>query len=313
MIFLDVRWGYYNPNAALKLKNGCLAFGTAEGVLSFLPSLDLGTHAPVELILTDFKLLYESVKAGMKGSLLQTNINDTRKIDLKYNQNSFSISFSAINFAVPHRIRYEYRLENHNEEWERSNSVRNVSYMNLSSGKYVFRLRAFDKYTGQQVGERSLDIVIHNPYWVSWWALLLYFILLSVFVYMFVQYRRHKVNEGRIRDKIRSFISIAHDIRTPVTLIKAPLSELEAQEGLPEQGKKTVAVAMKNVEKLMGMITQLLELQKTELHAEECLKVSPYDIKAYLEEKMAEFHLAAMQKSVGDRVGGGAGYAQGLD
>ena len=59
---------------------------------------------------------------------------------------------------------------------------------------------------------------------------------LSVFVYMFVQYRRHKVNEGRIRDKIRSFISIAHDIRTPVTLIKAPLSELEAQEGLPEQG-----------------------------------------------------------------------------
>lgn len=297
--FLDVSWGYYNPNAALKLKNGCLAFGTAEGVLSFLPSLDLGTHAPVELILTDFKLLYESVKAGMKGSLLQTNINDTRKIDLKYNQNSFSISFSAINFAVPHRIRYEYRLENHNEEWEHSNSVRNVSYMNLSSGKYVFRLRAFDKYTGQQVGERSLDIVIHNPYWVSWWALLLYFILLSVFVCMFVQYRRHKVNEGRIRDKIRSFISIAHDIRTPVTLIKAPLSELEAQEGLPEQGKKTVAVAMKNVEKLMGMITQLLELQKTELHAEECLKVSPYDIKAYLEEKMAEFHLAAMQKSVG--------------
>ena len=107
------------------------------------------------------------------------------------------------------------------------------------------------------------------------------------------------MNEGRIRDKIRSFISIAHDIRTPVTLIKAPLSELEAQEGLPEQGKKTVAVAMKNVEKLMGMITQLLELQITELHAEECLKVSPYDIKAYLEEKMAEFHLAAMQKSVG--------------
>ena len=107
------------------------------------------------------------------------------------------------------------------------------------------------------------------------------------------------MNEGRIRDKIRSFISIAHDIRTQVTLIKSPLSELEAQEGLPEQGKKTVAVAMKNVDKLMGLITQLLELQNTVLHAEECLKVSLYDIKAYLEEKMAEFHLAAMQKSVG--------------
>lgn len=297
--FLDVSWGYYNPNAAFKLKDGSLAFGTAEGALSFLPSLDFAPHAPIELILTDFKLLYESVKAGMEGSLLTTNINDTRKIGLKYNQNSFSISFSAINFTAPHRVRYEYMLENYNEGWGHSNSVRNINYMNLSSGKYIFRLRAFDKYTGQQVGERSLDIVIHRPYWVSWWALFIYFIILSVFIYMFVQYRKHKVNEGRIKDKIRSFISIAHDIRTPVTLIKAPLSELEAQEGLPEQSRKIVAVAMKNVEKLMGMITQLLELQKTELHAEECLKVSPYDIKAYLEEKMVEFHLAAMQKSIG--------------
>ena len=70
---------------------------------------------------------------------------------------------------------------------------------------------------------------------------------------------------------------------------------------------------MKNVEKLMGMITQLLELQKTELHAEECLKVSPYDIKAYLEEKMAEFHLAAMQKSVGIELEVEPDMPQGLD
>ena len=94
----------------------------------------------------------------------------------------------------------------------------------------------FDKYTGQQVGERSLDIVIHNPYWVSWWALLIYFILLSVFVYMFVQYRRHKVNEGRIRDKIRSFISIAHDIRTPVTLIKGSAERAQSAGGTSGAG-----------------------------------------------------------------------------
>lgn len=296
--FLDISWGYYNPNAALRLDNGYLAFGTAEGVISFSPSLDFGQHAPIELIWTDFKLLYESVKAGLKGSLLKTNINDTKKLGLKYNQNSFSISFSAINFTSPHRIRYSYILENYNEQWEHSNSVGSVNYMNLSPGTYVFRLRALDKYTGQQIGERNLEIVIHRPYWISWWALLVYFVLLSVFVYVFVQYRRHKANEDRVKEKIRSFISIAHDIRTPVTLIKAPLSELEAQKGLPEESRKTVAVAAKNVEKLLGMITQLLDLQKTELHAEECLKVSQYDIKAYLEEKVAEFHLAAMQKGV---------------
>ncbi|MBS6238538.1 MAG: response regulator [Bacteroides sp.] len=295
--FLDITWGYYNPNAAFKLNDGCLAWGTAEGVITFSPSLDFGQHGPVKLILTDFKLLYESVKAGMKGSLLKTNINDTQKIGLNYNQNSFSISFSAINFTAPHRIRYEYMLEGHNEEWEHSNSVRSVNYMDLSSGTYTFRLRAFDKYTGQQIGERSLKVVINSPYWVSWWALLFYFILLSVFIYIFVQYRRHKANEDRVKEKIRSFISIAHDIRTPISLIKAPLSELEAQRELPEESKKIVAVAVKNAEKLLSMVTQLLDLQKTELHAE-CLKVSPYDIKAYLEEKIAEFHMAVLQKGV---------------
>ncbi len=170
--------------------------------------------------------------------------------------------------------------------------------MNLSSGKYVFHLRAFDKYTGQQLGERFLDIVIHRPYWVSWWALLVYSAILSAFAYVFLQYRRQRANEVRIRDKIHTFVSIAHDIRTPVTLIKAPLSELDAQDELPEQSKKIVAVAMRNVEKLMGMIAQLLEFQKNEQYAETCLKVTLYDIKAYLEEKMAEFRLAAMQKSV---------------
>ena len=296
--FLDIAWGYYNPNAAFKLADGHLAFGTAEGAVVFSPSLNLGRHGPVELIFTDFKLLYESVKAGMKGSLLKANIDDTRRVGLSYNQNSFSISFSAINFTTPHRIRYEYTLENYNGQWEHSNSVRSVNYTNLSPGKYIFRLRAVDKYTGQQLGERHLEIVIHRPYWISWWALLVYSVILSVFIYLFVQNRRHKANEDRIKDKIRSFISIAHDIRTPVTLIKAPLSELETQEELPEESKKSVAVAVKNVEKLLAMITQLLDLQKTELHAEECLRVSRYDIKAYLEEKMAEFHLAAMQKGV---------------
>lgn len=257
--------GYYNHNSAFKLDDGCLAFGTAEGVITFSPSLNFGQHGPIELILTDFKLLYESVKAGMKGSLLKTNINDTQKIGLNYNQNSFSISFSAINFTAPHRIRYEYMLEGHNEEWEHSNSVRSVNYMDLSSGTYTFRLRAFDKYTGQQIGERSLKVVISSPYWVSWWALLFYFILLSVFVYIFVQYRRHKANEDRVKEKIRSFISIAHDIRTPISLIKAPLSELEAQRELPEESKKTVAVAVKNAEKLLSMVTQLLDFTENGL------------------------------------------------
>ncbi len=294
--FLDISWGYYNPNSALKLSDGNLVFGTAEGALLFTPSFNLEQNNTVNLIFTDFKLLYQSVKAGM-GSPLEKNINDTQNIRLKYVQNSFSISFSAINFMASHKIRYEYMLENFIDEWKGTNSVQSVNYMDLSPGKYVFRLRAFDKYTGQLLGKRDLDIVINPPYWITGWALLLYAISFSAFIYLLIQFRKHKVNEDRIKERIDSFISIAHDIRTPISLIKAPLSELEMQSDLSDVSKKKVAVAARNVEKLFTMITQLLDLQRTEKYPGS-LKVVLVDIKVYMEEKISGFRIAARQKEI---------------
>ena len=110
--------------------------------------------------------------------------------------------------------------------------------MDLPPGKYTFELRAFDKYTQQQVGERSVEISIDHPLWASWWAIAIYLILLVILGYFFFQFRRQRVRENKIRERIHSFIGIAHDIRTPVTLIKAPLSELEERGDLPEESKK---------------------------------------------------------------------------
>ncbi|NDV58610.1 two-component regulator propeller domain-containing protein [Bacteroides sp. 519] len=295
--FLDIHWGYYNPNAAMKLQNGNLAFGTAEGLLAFYPHFDFEKEESADLIFTDFKLLYQSVKAGIEGSLLQQAINETSAVKLKYAQNSFSISFSAINFVHPHKVRYEYKLENFNDEWEHSNNTESVNYMNLSPGKYIFKLKAIDKYTHHEIGERSLEIVIGRPFWGSWWAILIYLIVISALIFLIIQFARNKINEYNTQEKIRSFINIAHDIRTPITLIKAPLSELESQPELPEKSRKDIAVASRNAERLFTMVTQLLDLQKTEMHPEK-LSVAEQDINLYMEEKISDFRLAAIQKGL---------------
>lgn len=294
---LNIDWGYYNANASLKTKDGHLAFGTAEGVLVFAPSFDFSGNVPVKLIFTDFKLPYESLKVGVPGSPLQISINDTRCLKLKHNQNSFSISFSAINFVSPHKIRYEYRLNNYERQWHRVDAVQSVGYMDLPPGKYTFELRAFDKYTRHQVGEHAIDIYVSYPLWASWWAMTIYLILLLVVGYLLFQFRRQRVREEKIKERIHSFIGVAHDIRTPVALIKAPLSELETQDSLPEESKKKVAIAMKNTEKLFTMITQLMELRKVEAHPER-LEVAWYDIKEYMEDKLSAFRMAAVQKEI---------------
>jgi len=295
--FLDINWGYYNPNASLKLKNGKLALGTAEGALVFSPHFNFDSEEPIKLIFTDFKLLYQSVQAGKDGSLLEQAINETSAIELKYAQHSFSISFSCIDFVYPHKVVYEYKLDHFNEEWQVAGSNRNVDYMNLPPGKYTFRLKAIDKYSRTELAERSLDIIIGRPFWASYGAFLIYFVIICIIVYLSIQFARHKIKEYNSREKIRSFISIAHDIRTPITLIKAPLSELETQEGLSDEARKSLSVAAKNAEKLFEMVTQLLDLQKADLQADQ-ITVSRQNIHSYMEEKITDFRMAAMQKGV---------------
>ncbi|NDV83228.1 response regulator [Bacteroides sp. 51] len=295
--FLDISWGYYNPNASIKLRNGDLALGTAEGALIFSPHFDFDAEEPIELIFTDFKLLYQSVQAAASGSLLKQAINETSSIRLKYAQNSFSIAFSAIDFVYPHKIHYEYKLDHFNTDWLPADVAHSVDYMNLPPGKYTFRLKAIDKYSQKEMGERSLEIIIGRPFWASYWAFLFYFLIICVITYLSVQFARHKIKAYNSKEKIRSFISIAHDIRTPITLIKAPLSELESQEGLSEDTRKSLSVATKNAEKLFEMVTHLLDLQKADLNPER-ISVSLQNIYSYMEEKIADFHTAAIQKGI---------------
>ena len=295
--FLDIDWGHYNANACIKLKNGDLVFGTADGAISFSPHFNFEKENPIQLIFTDLKLLYQSVQAGIEGSLLKRAINETSSVKLKYEQNSFSLSFSAINFVHPHKVNFEYKLENFSNDWQQAGSIHNVNFMNLSPGKYIFRLKAIDKYTQKELGERSLEIIIGKPFWASYWAFFIYFIVICVLVLLIIQFGRHKITEYNSKEKIRAFINIAHDIRTPITLINAPLSELEMQEGLPEQSKKSLAIAKKNAEKLFAMVTQLLDLQKLDLQAKK-LNVDEQDIHTYMQEKITDFRMAAIQKGI---------------
>lgn len=296
--WVGLDWGCFNPHACLRLRDGRLAFGTAEGAVAFPPWREEETRrAPVRLLWTDFKLLYQSVEAGGEGSLLEQAIDRTSTLHLPYGQNSFSLAFSSLCFDRPQSIRYRYRLEGFDKTIRWADGRRRVEYMNLPPGSYRFRLEAIDTDTGRQSGERTLAIRIGPPFWASWPAWLLYILATVVVVALFWQYGRQQIAEHNAREKIRFFIRMAHDIRTPVTLIKAPLSELEAEESLSAPARKSVSVALKSVDKLFGMVTQLLDFQQIDSRAQ-ALTVAPHDLEAYLQEKLMPFRVAARQKGV---------------
>jgi ligand-binding sensor domain-containing protein/DNA-binding response OmpR family regulator/nitrogen-specific signal transduction histidine kinase len=295
--FIGIEWGYFNPNACAVLRNKDIAFGTAKGVINITPHFHPELKDSLSIILTDFKLLYESVKAGETGSPLEKAINETESISLKYAQNSFSVSFSAVNFIYPHQTEFQYRLENFDTQWRTSSPARLAEYMNLSPGKYMFKLKAINKYTRRIVGERTLAINVGHPFWVSWWALCCYCIILFVLVYLTVQYGRNRIAKHDAKERIRFFIDVAHDICTPISLIKAPLSEIEANETLSGYDRDLLSAAMSNADKLFLMVSRLLDLQKAEVTAGQ-LNETGQDIEAYMKEKTTSFHMAAVQKGL---------------
>lgn len=286
----------YNPQASLKRSNGTMIFGTAEGAIVFTPVYEPEEPIHSKLIFTDFKLFYNSVPIGTEDSPLVKSINETESIVLKYNQNSFSYNFSSINFKYPGQISYLYKLDGFDQQWfTAQNNI--VSYTNINPGQYSFRLRSTDKETGKTLEERVIKMTINKPFWESAWALLFYFLLAIGIAQLVLVYFKNKIEKRHSREKIQFFINVAHDIRTPVTLIKAPLSEIEEKEELSESGKAVLNVAIRNTDRLFGMVSQLLDFQKADLSALRLI-VSRNELNNYIEEKTAHFKVEANKKSI---------------
>jgi DNA-binding response OmpR family regulator/two-component sensor histidine kinase len=105
------------------------------------------------------------------------------------------------------------------------------------------------------------------------------------------------MNAFNLKAKIRFFTNMAHEIRTPVSLIKAPLSEIETQENLSESGKRLLSLALKNADKLSLLVSQLLDIQKMDAHAEKLI-LTRQDIYSYMREKTIDFRVAALHKGL---------------
>jgi len=287
----------FTPNACIVKRNGDFVFGTADGALEFSPNFNHNTNTEFKLLFTDFRLAYKSVIPGIDDSPLEKAINETASLKLKYEENSFSVSFSAINLYRPQQIEYQYILEGFNNHWLIAPDNRTVSYMNLPSGQYFFRLKAIDKFTLKTIGERTLEIVIDRPFYLSTIALLLYAVFLILLALGAYQYIKNRISEHNIKEQIRFFVGIAHDIRTPISLIKAPLSEIDINENLTEHGKELLSVATKNTEKLFALVSQLLDLQRASAEIEQ-VEPAKQNLYEYLHEKIIDYRSLATRKGI---------------
>ena len=287
----------FNHTASARLSDGSLAFGSASGALRFFPErIRRDVQEPVVPLLTGFRLMSGNAAAQAK-VLKNRSVQTLDRVTLPASERSFAVSFSAQAFGSRSRVLFVYRLDGHDPVDRTSLTAATVEYPSVPPGRYVFRVRCVDSLTGSELGVRELAVKVMRPPLLSTVAKLLYALLLTGIVLLFIRFRRKEAARRMTRERLDTFIRFAHELKTPVSLIKAPLSDLQRDSTLPEDDRQSVTTAMRNADRLMSMINSLLDLREDTPEAGR-LYLETTGLQEYLEDGVEPFQTVARQKGI---------------
>ncbi|WP_051291063.1 hybrid sensor histidine kinase/response regulator transcription factor [Pedobacter glucosidilyticus] len=268
----------FNYNSAFKDKNGKLYFGSYNGLVSFQPKEIEENKTIPKVVFSGLKLFNKPVGINSSDGLLEKDISFTKEIVFNANQNIFTIDFLALNYINPERNKYAYKLDGFEKDWNYV-STPSATYTNLPPGKYDFLVKASNNDGLWNPEATKLVIIIKPPLWKTWWAYLLYFIMASGLLFLVIRFFRRQarletqlyyehLNTQKIEElyqlKLDFFTRISHEIRTPLTLIFAPLENLIKQTAEQQVVSKQIIQIKNNAERLLRLITELLDFRKIE-------------------------------------------------
>ncbi len=305
----------FNFNAAYMTSNREMIFGGSSGFNIFTPSaIHYNTNKP-HVVLTDFQIYNESLSPGKERNgriILQKSITYTDKIELDYTDDYFSIGFAALDYCMPDKSRYFYKLDGFNKQWmEASRDIRKVTYTNLPAGTYTFNIKAINNDGVESENPTQLTIIIHPPFWLTPLAYLVYSIILASIFYAYWKYssrkseQRVKFAEEKMRIehqhdmdemKLKFFTNISHEFRTPLTLILTPLEELIKATDKKET-LDLLHIIRRNAQQLLVLVNQLLDFRKLDVRHIH-LQPSLGDIVAFVHDTVSLFSEALEHKHI---------------
>ena len=271
----------FNYSSAYKDEDGQMYFGSVKGLITFYPdSIKKETFSP-PVFLTGFQVYNKELAVDEKGSPLKNSISFTKNLTLLYSQSSFSIDFAALSFTAPSTTRYAYKMEGLDKDWTYLATNRKAYFTELNPGTYTFKVTAINSTTGQPGKPATITIKILPPPWKTWWAYALYILAAISLTYVVI---RHFVNRSKEKnqrklerlefekekenynDKIEFFINVAHEIRTPLTLIKGPMENIMDRANDVPMIKSSLEIMNKNTDRLLHLSSQLLDFRKVEMN-----------------------------------------------
>ena len=252
----------FQPNACLKTKDGCIYFGSTTGFNSFYPYQIKANSVMPPVYVTSLEILNREER---NADGLPLDLTLTKQITIGYGDSKMvTLSFASLSYCSPEKIQYAYMLEGFDRDWNYVGNQNRATYTNLPAGTYTFRVKATNNDGIWSDNEAELKIIVHPPFWWSWYAKIVYLLLIVATMWLYVRYRVSLVENRHQREmreaRLQFFTMIAHEIRTPVSLIIGPLEKI-MKHGTPSEDMKVID---RNAHRLLELVNQLLDFRKVE-------------------------------------------------
>lgn len=296
----------FNYHSAVAGDDGYFYFGSMNGLIAFNPEIEQASDTIAPVYFTSLRLADHEVMPGVENSPLDRSIMFTDCVELPHDFPGMTVGVSSPTFSCSGSVRYFYRLSSGDSTWLPLKDNQ-LSFANLSPGDYTLEVMATN---GRVNYVKKLKINILAPWYGTWTAMCVYLLLLiAAIVGWWFWYRRYKerqlkekeqlykVNKEKelYENKVSFFTELAHEIRTPLSLIDAPLQAIDDLDVEDARVLRYVKVMKQNTARLLNLTGQLLDFQKIGADKFD-LKFEKVDITSVVNETLERFEPAMALK-----------------
>lgn len=275
--FDGIPQGNFISGSVAKDQNGYIYFGSINGVCYFNPESTVSERKSPPAVITEMKLFGRLNNQENKDTII--SLSNVHRIELSHEKNNFSLTFNVRNYALVKQVEYAYKLKGLENSWYTVNELNSVTFRNIPPGNYEFQLKT--RIHNQDWSNELTTLIIHirPPLWLTWWAKLIYFIVLSTVLYITLRaykkkidleslYKLEKKNHEQEQElnseRLRFYTNITHELRTPLTLIVGPLEDMIKDITLSTKQIQKLSFIHQSAIRLLNLISQILEFRKTE-------------------------------------------------
>ncbi|MEO5890036.1 MAG: ATP-binding protein [Ferruginibacter sp.] len=295
----------FNTNAFGKLANGDLVFGGVNGINIFNPQKVLAASFKPNVFITGIQIGNTMLTPGDKTGVLKETIEQTRSIKLDYLQDVVTLEFSSLDFTAPQQNKYRYQLIGIDKEWVESGTRRTATYLHLPAGNYTFKVQGSNSQGIWSNHIAELKIAVLPPWWRSWWACIIYALLIALAIRAYLKFN---VNKAKLQSqlnyeqleakrakeldtvKTQLYTNITHEFRTPLTVILGMAQQVIEKPA--EQFETRMNMIVRNGRSLLNLVNEMLELSKLET-GKMTLQLTNGDVIHFLRYIVESFHSLA--------------------